>query len=171
MLVRVGGLSTVMATVLVAVSGPPLPVLPWSLMSILSVAAPLKAAVGANDTPFKAVFCAAIGPVEVTSAVPLPVTTRPAVVESVAVPLVEVSVTTTLALPASTSATLITPPEKTLLVLVGVVALAGAAMVGALLTALTVTVACASGVLFVMRSFTVTAMSRLVVVGFCDALL
>src|SRR5262247_4124590 len=95
---------TVMATVSTSVSGPPEPVLPWSLVVTVRLALPLKLLVGANTRPLRAVLMLAKLPVTVTVAVPLPLTVRPAVPARVSVPLVAASVTWTLLLPASTSA-------------------------------------------------------------------
>ena len=119
--------------------------------------------------PLSAVFCAASGPVETTLAVPLPMTVRPAVVASVAVPLVAVSVTSTGAVPASGSATL-TVPAKVCAAFTAVVTAAGAVMVGALLFAASVTETCASGALTEMPSSTVTVITRVVVSGASELL-
>ena len=86
---------------------------------IVKDAAPLKPAVGVKVMPLRAVLMLAMVPVKVivASAVPSPtVKARPAVPESVNVPLVTVSVTWTAFVPASTSATEIwlpLPLEKT----------------------------------------------------------
>jgi hypothetical protein len=44
---------TVMATLSVSLSAPPVPVLPWSFVTICRLAAPLKLAVGAKLSPFR----------------------------------------------------------------------------------------------------------------------
>src|SRR5215510_4759409 len=95
---------TVMATESLSLRAPPEPVLPWSLVVTVRLAAPLKLPVGANTRPLRAVLMLARLPVTVTVAVPLPLTVRPEVPASVSTPLVAASVTWTLLLPASTSA-------------------------------------------------------------------
>ena len=98
--------TTVMAIVSSSVRGPPKPVLPWSLVMICRLAAPLKLGVGANDSPSSAALMLAMVPVKVivASAVPSPVLkARPAVPLSVILPLVPFSVTLTELPPASTS--------------------------------------------------------------------
>src|SRR5262252_9545368 len=132
---------TVMASESTSVSGPPEPVLPWSLVVTVRLASPLKLAVGWNTRPFNAVLMLARLPVTVTVPVPLPLTVRPVVPARVSTPLVAVSVTCTLELPASTSAMLIALPLATLNVSVPssfMVCAAGTVLTGASLTALTV---------------------------------
>src|SRR5215468_5795452 len=134
---------TVMATVSTSVSGPPEPVLPWSLVVTVRLAAPLKLAVGANTRPFSAVLMLARLPVTVTVAVPLPVTVRPVVPAKVITPVVAAKVTCTLLEPASTSATEIALPFAVLKVSVPssfMVWAAGTVLTGASFTALTVMV-------------------------------
>src|SRR5882724_6416745 len=95
---------TVMATVSRSLSGPPEPVLPWSLVVTVRLAEPLKLPVGWNTRPLMAVLMLASVPVTVTAPVPLPLTVRPVVPARVSTPLVTASVTWTLLAPASTSA-------------------------------------------------------------------
>ena len=63
-----------MVTVSLSVRVPPVPVLPWSLVTIWRLAAPVKLAVGLKLSPARAVLTAAIVPVNVivASAVPSP---------------------------------------------------------------------------------------------------
>src|SRR5262249_11729747 len=65
-------------TVAVVVCGPPLPVLPWSLVPICRAAAPapLRFAAGVKTRPLSPAFSAARVPVAVTRAGPLPLTVR-----------------------------------------------------------------------------------------------
>ncbi len=167
--VIVGRASTLMLMVRFAVCGPPAPVLPWSSMSMRRVAAPVKPVDEVNDMPVSAVLRLASGPVATTSAVPLPVTVRPAVPESVAVPLVTVRLTFSAALFPSTSATL-TVPGNARGESVATSAVAGAVTVGALFCAAIVTVASAVA-LSAMPSFTTTDTVRVVPVGFGVVLL
>ena len=53
---------TVMATVSSSVKVPPVPVLPWSLVTICRLAAPTQLALGAKLSPVKAVLTAATVP-------------------------------------------------------------------------------------------------------------
>src|SRR5215813_5260477 len=132
---------TVMATESTSLSGPPEPVLPWSLVVTVRLAAPLKLAVGWNARPLRAVLMLARLPVTVTVPVPLPLTVRPVVPASVSTPLVAASVTWTLLLPASTSAMEMALPLATEKVSVPssfMVWAAGTLFTGASSTALTV---------------------------------
>ena len=63
-----------MATVSLSVRVPPVPVLPWSLVTICRLAAPVKLVVGLKLNPDRAVLTAANDPVNVivASAVPSP---------------------------------------------------------------------------------------------------
>ena len=63
-----------MVTVSLSVRVPPVPVLPWSLVTIWRLAAPEKPAVGLKLSPASAVLTAVIVPVNVivASAVPSP---------------------------------------------------------------------------------------------------
>ena len=85
-----------MLTVSVSASAPPEPVLPWSLVTICRVAAPLKSAVGEKLKPSRAALMSASVPVKVITASPTPspvVKLRPVNWLSEIVPLVAVSVT------------------------------------------------------------------------------
>ena len=95
-----------MATVSVSVSVPPVPVLPRSLDTIWSVAAPVKLVVGMKFIPASRRLMFAIVPVKVivASVVPSPTeNVRPVRTGRVIVPFVAVSWTWTVAPPASTS--------------------------------------------------------------------
>ena len=87
---------TAIATLSVSLRGPPLPVLPRSLVTICSDADPVYAAVGAKLIPLSAALMLAIEPVKVIVAFAVPLPTlkpRPEVPASVTVPLVAVRVT------------------------------------------------------------------------------
>src|SRR2546428_4220756 len=84
-------LATVMATVSASLSAPPEPLLPRSLLSMVTDAAPAKPAAGSKRRPSRAALTAAGLPVKVIdpSAVPSPaVKDTPAVVASVNTPWV-----------------------------------------------------------------------------------
>src|SRR5947207_12377169 len=67
-----GRLTTLTATLSTSLSGPPAPVLPWSLVVMRRLAAPLKPAAGVKVTVARALLRAARVPVIVTVPVPLP---------------------------------------------------------------------------------------------------
>ena len=122
---------TLIVIVSLSVKVPPVPVLPWSLVTIWRLAVPEKAAVGLKLSPASAVLTAAIVPVNVivASAVPSPtVKVRPVTVERVVAPLVLTSWACTAAAAASTSLIEIRlplPVENTLAVFGGVDWVAG----------------------------------------------
>ena len=102
-----------MFTESVSESGPPVPLLPWSFVVIVTLAVPLKPKFGVKLIPLSAALILAMVPVKVivASAVPSPtVKARPLVPLSVNVPFVAVSVTWMALVPASTSETAIRLP-------------------------------------------------------------
>ena len=147
---------TVMPTLSLSDSAPPLPVLPWSLLTRLSTAAPLKFAAGAKTRPFSAVLMALMVPVKVIAALPLapPVKLRPAVPPRVSTPFVTVNVTCKALAPASTSLTLIALPL--------------AALNTSVASSLT---ACAAGMVLTGASFTAVTVIALLNVALLNAVL
>ena len=137
---------TLIVMALVAVSVPPVPVLPWSLVTICRVAAPVKVLVGVKIAPLSRRLMFAIVPVNVMVAVDVPLPTekvRPVVTGRATVPLVAFSWTWTGLLPASTSLIemgLLVAVENTLSTPFGVCWGPGRLFTGASLTAATLSV-------------------------------
>ena len=105
------GLSTLLTLILttsVSLSGPPLPLLPWSFVVIVSVSVPKKSWLGAYTTlpaaPSAALICAT-DPVSVTVSVPLPTISTPPSAPTVKVPCATESDVVIAAAPASGSET------------------------------------------------------------------
>ncbi len=173
-----------MLTTSVSLSGPPEPVLPRSFEVIVKLAAPLKPAVGVKIMPFRAVLTFASVPrkVIVASAVPSPAPVplpslklklKPVMPLSVSVPLVAVSVTWMLFVPASGSATEIwlpLAPENTSGVFCAVPCAPGTVLTGGSLTDVTLMVLVAA-VLGKAPSLTIHETVRVNVDGFSDVLL
>ena len=164
------GPDTVMATVSLSVRVPPVPVLPWSLVTICRLAAPVKLVVGLKLSPDSAVLTSANVPVNVivASAVPSPTeNVSPVKVDSVVAPLVLTSWTCIVPPAASTSVMEIRlplPVENTLAVFMDVVWAPGTVFTGASLTAATETVL-AAVLLLSVPSLTTKLIVRLPVFG------
>ena len=135
--------ATLMKTVSVSLSGPPAPVLPWSLVLTVSKALPEKLKSGSKRRPSRAALISVRLPVNTMVASPAPVplkNDRPVVLPTVSSPWVTVSVSRNGLPPASTSDTRIAfppPTENTVGLLLGEDWAAGTVFTGASLTAVT----------------------------------